>query len=100
MPSTASAESQLRSVDNNGHTINEGLVALGLLPVENSLRGATEALEAAGDPIDDETAVLIGRLPPREVAGIQRADLAVGQQVGEVLVLDHGTKSSSRPATI
>ena len=40
---------------------------------------ATNSLEAAGDPVDDETAVLIGRLLPREVAGIQLVDLAVGQ---------------------
>ncbi len=48
---------------------------------------AQEPLEAASDPLHDETAVLIGRLLPREVAGIKRVDLAVGQQVGEVLVV-------------
>src|SRR3954451_22210865 len=48
---------------------------------------ATEPLEAAGDPLHDEAAVFIGRLLPCEVAGIQWVDLAVGQQVGEVLVV-------------
>jgi hypothetical protein len=49
-----------------------GLVFLPASEVSGRHR-VTEPLEAAGDPLDDETAVLIGRLLPREVAGIQRA---------------------------
>ena len=41
---------------------------------------ATEPLEAAGDPLHDETAVFIGRLLPCEVAGIQRVDRALGSR--------------------
>ena len=53
-------------------------------------RCARESSESAADPVDDETAVVIGRLLPREVAGIERVDLAVGQQVGEVFVVGPG----------
>jgi hypothetical protein len=38
---------------------------------------ASEPLEAAGDPLDDETAVLIGRLLPCEVAGMQWVECQV-----------------------
>jgi hypothetical protein len=48
---------------------------------------ATRPLEAAGDPLDDETAVLVGRLLPGEVASIQSVGLNVGKQVSEVLVV-------------
>jgi hypothetical protein len=39
---------------------------------------ATGPLEAGGDPFHDQAAVLVGRLLPCEVPGIQRVDLALG----------------------
>jgi hypothetical protein len=52
------------------------------------------------DPIDDQAAVLVRCLLPREVTGVERTELAVREEVVEVLVVRPGTRSSSRPATI
>src|SRR6266545_7500017 len=41
----------------------------------------------AADPVDDQAAVFLGCLLPREVTGVERMDLAVGEEVVEVLVV-------------
>src|SRR6266540_5854734 len=41
----------------------------------------------AADPVDDKAAVLLRCLLPREVTRVERMDLAVGEEVVEVLVV-------------
>src|SRR6185437_9552685 len=41
----------------------------------------------AADPVDDQAAVFLGCLLPREVTGVEGMGLAVGEQVVEVLVV-------------
>jgi hypothetical protein len=46
----------------------------------------------AADPVDDQAAIVLGCLLPREVTRVERMDLAVGEEAVEVLV---GRTSSS-----
>src|SRR6185437_16092408 len=47
----------------------------------------SDAPVSAADPIDDEAAVFVRCLLPGEVAGVEWMDLAVGEEVVEVLVV-------------
>ena len=55
----------------------------------------------AADPVGDQSAVLLRRLFPREVAGVEKEIISLlGRRSSRYSLFDHGTRSSWRPATI
>lgn len=57
------------------------------MPPASFALACCDAPMPTGDPVDDQAAVFLRRLLPREVAGVEGMDLAVGEAVVEVLVV-------------
>src|SRR4051812_48688485 len=55
--------------------------------IKRSSSARSDAPVSAADPVDDEAAVFVRCLLPGEVTGLERVDLAVREEVVEVLVV-------------
>src|SRR5260221_6794848 len=78
-PRNLYAELQQLRTSTSGRSASPTAAALGVTRCDAPVYGA--------DPVDDQAAVFLGCLLPREVTRVERMDLAAGEEVVEVLVV-------------